>query len=249
MIDNILNGQAYENGINKWDNGYPSGGNYWSDYGGVDNFKGPDQDIPGEDSIGDSPYTDILGPTGAKDNYPLMEPYKPFENYTILKQGWNLVSIPLIQEEQNLTRVLGSINGWYDAVQWYDITEPIDSWKHKKIGKPTGNDLTDLNETMSFWIHITQPGDTIFLYNGTRPISNKTIPLYEGWNMVGYPSLTNLNRTEGLNNLTIGLEVDLIQWYDAKTLTWHDLEENDFFVPGRGYWIHAKTECEWEVPL
>jgi parallel beta-helix repeat protein len=41
--------------VNSWDDGYPSGGNYWSDYTGVDAYKGPSQDIPGSDGIGDTP--------------------------------------------------------------------------------------------------------------------------------------------------------------------------------------------------
>jgi len=41
---------------NSWDNGYPSGGNYWSDYTGVDKQSGPHQDQPGSDGIGDTPY-------------------------------------------------------------------------------------------------------------------------------------------------------------------------------------------------
>ncbi|MEM3728576.1 MAG: NosD domain-containing protein [Candidatus Bathyarchaeia archaeon] len=41
---------------NDWDNGYPSGGNYWSDYRGVDMRSGPNQDQPGSDGIGDTPY-------------------------------------------------------------------------------------------------------------------------------------------------------------------------------------------------
>jgi parallel beta-helix repeat protein len=52
-----------------WDNGYPSGGNYWSDYVGVDSFSGAGQNVPGSDGIGDTPYT----LTGNQDNYPLME--------------------------------------------------------------------------------------------------------------------------------------------------------------------------------
>ena len=59
-----------------WDNGYPSGGNYWSDYIGVDEKNGPNQDQPGSDGIGDTNYT-IKGAYGRlyNDTYPLMKPY------------------------------------------------------------------------------------------------------------------------------------------------------------------------------
>jgi len=250
IIDNT-NQASDDSSNNYWDNGYPSGGNYWSDYGGMDNYKGPNQDIPGSDGIGDTAYTNIWGGAGAQDNYPLLEPYtgKPLENYTILKHGWNLISIPLIQEEQNLTRVLGSIDGWYDAVQWYNNPDSKDAWKHHKVGKPFGNDLSELNETMGFWIHITQPGDTIFHYNGTQPVVNQRIPLHKGWNLVGYPSMTSYNRTEGLNNLTFGTHVDAIWTYNAATQKWKKIGPLDYFEIGRGYWIHACVKCEWEVPL
>ena len=73
LINNTV--QAYDNtGTNSWDNGYPSGGNYWSDYNGSDTFSGPYQNITGSDGIGDTPYN-ISGGAGAKDNYPLMEPW------------------------------------------------------------------------------------------------------------------------------------------------------------------------------
>jgi len=56
---------------NTWDNGYPSGGNYWSDYNGTDLKKGPNQDQPGSDGIGDTPYTID---DNNRDRYPLMNP-------------------------------------------------------------------------------------------------------------------------------------------------------------------------------
>jgi parallel beta-helix repeat protein len=234
--------------INQWDNGYPQGGNYWSDYVGSDIFKGPLQDILGSDDIGDIPYK--IDPN-SYDYYPLMQSYtnKTFENSTILKQGWNLVSVPLIQTDKNLSKVLEMINGYYDAVQWHNNTDENDPWKHNKIGKSFGNDLFELTENMSFWIHITKPGDTIFIYNGTQPASNQTIQLYPGWNMVGYPSLISHNRTTGLNNLTFGLDVDVIQWYNAATKTWHFIGPDDSFEPGRGYWVHSNVKKVWEVPL
>lgn len=64
--------QAYNNGgTSQWDVGYPFGGNYWSDYTGVDNMMGPDQDLPGSDGIGDEPYPIFLGNV---DQYPLVNP-------------------------------------------------------------------------------------------------------------------------------------------------------------------------------
>ncbi|UCG69689.1 MAG: metallophosphoesterase family protein [Thermoplasmata archaeon] len=170
-------------------------------------------------------------------------------NSLSLISGWNFISIPLIQTDQNPIDVLESIQGHYDAIQFYNNLDSKDPWKHYTVEKCFGNDISQLNEAMGFWIHITQPGITNFIYNGTKPTSNLTIALYPGWNQVGYPSRTSYDRTEGLNNLTFGQEVDLIQYYDAQTQTWYDMGVNDYFVKGRGYWIHAKTECEWEVPL
>jgi parallel beta-helix repeat protein len=54
---------------NFWDFGYPVGGNYWSNYTGVDEKNGPDQDKAGSDGIGDTPY--IIYENN-KDNYPLV---------------------------------------------------------------------------------------------------------------------------------------------------------------------------------
>lgn len=75
--NNVINNtqkNAYDEGINKWDNGYPSGGNFWNNYNGSDSFSGPGQNISGSDGIGDTPYN-ITGHTPPnKDRYPLMVP-------------------------------------------------------------------------------------------------------------------------------------------------------------------------------
>jgi parallel beta-helix repeat protein len=49
--------------VNSWDNGYQSGGNYWSNYNGRDNDG---------DGIGDTPY--IIIDENNQDNYPLVNP-------------------------------------------------------------------------------------------------------------------------------------------------------------------------------
>lgn len=61
--------------INKWDNGYPSGGNYWSDYAGIDISSGSINTTGGPDAIGDAPYNIYFTQW---DEYPLMATYHEF---------------------------------------------------------------------------------------------------------------------------------------------------------------------------
>lgn len=59
---------------NVWNDIYPSGGNYWSDYNGTDLYSGPYQNETGSDGIGDTPYVINSNNT---DHYPLMNPWTP----------------------------------------------------------------------------------------------------------------------------------------------------------------------------
>jgi hypothetical protein len=170
--------------------------------------------------------------------------------YIQLYEGWNLISIPLIQLDTDLLDVLDSINGSYDAVQWYDASDTSDSWKHHHISKPLNlNDLETVDNKMGIWIHITEPGGVLFQCSGIIPIENQSISLKTGWNLVGYPSLSNRTRTLSLNNLTFDLEVDAIWTYNASNQKWEQIGEFDYFERGKGYWVHAKTDCVWDVPL
>ncbi|MCJ7422687.1 right-handed parallel beta-helix repeat-containing protein [Candidatus Bathyarchaeota archaeon] len=69
FIDNVQQILLSESFNTAWDDGYPSGGNYWSDYGGADMFRGPFQNETGSDGIGDTSY---IVDTVNQDNYPLM---------------------------------------------------------------------------------------------------------------------------------------------------------------------------------
>lgn len=69
FINNIKQVESYTS-ANIWDDGYPSGGNYWSDY----EARYPDAEELDDSGIWDTPYV-IDGDN--QDNYPLMEPWSP----------------------------------------------------------------------------------------------------------------------------------------------------------------------------
>jgi nitrous oxidase accessory protein NosD len=113
MLDPAANNSIYHNNFyslnnntwinenfpfpNFWDNGYPSGGNYWSSYVGVDNYGGPRQNESWSDGFGDTPYK-VNATSGNVDHYPLMKPYAgphdigiaSFTSKTAVGQGFSV---------------------------------------------------------------------------------------------------------------------------------------------------------------
>jgi len=77
FINNGIQAHSWaHNSQNFWDDGYPSGGNYWSDYVGVDVKKGSGQNLHGSDGLGDTPYIIDANNT---DRFPLSAPINVFD--------------------------------------------------------------------------------------------------------------------------------------------------------------------------
>lgn len=103
--------------INVWDDGYPSGGNYWSDYTGVDMCSGPYQDEIGSDGIGDTPY--VIDENN-QDDYPFMElwsPVPPTINATV----------DIIPNVLNLRAKPKYVNAFIELPEGYSVSE-IDAY-------------------------------------------------------------------------------------------------------------------------
>lgn len=89
-----------------WDDGYPRGGNYWSDNAGVDDCSGPAQDVcPDPDGIRDT--WQELGP-GVFDKYPLEAPADPANRWPVVVLGTDTVVADL------LTPIRFDATGSYD---------------------------------------------------------------------------------------------------------------------------------------
>jgi len=117
--NNFINNskQAYDTSVNKWDNGYPSGGNYWSDF---------DEPIEGaydnnSDGIVSSPYY-IEGGSNV-DLYPLTNPITSppvfvwvDDNFNPSTIGWQYDHFDKIQDAINAVADNGTVyvfNGTY----------------------------------------------------------------------------------------------------------------------------------------
>jgi uncharacterized protein YkwD len=165
-----------------------------------------------------------------------------------LDEGWNLVSFPYLMSNTAIEYVLNSIDGEYNAVQYYSASDDLDSWKHYHVSKPSYmNDLNEINNKMGFWIHITDNDGADLVIDGNAPSSPQNVPLRKGWNLVGYPSTTARKRNIALNNLIFGTEIDAVEYHDNTVQNIKDLEQKDNMKPATGYWIHATQDCTWIV--
>ncbi|MEF8874390.1 MAG: right-handed parallel beta-helix repeat-containing protein, partial [Candidatus Thermoplasmatota archaeon] len=137
---------------NTWDNGYPSGGNYWDDYGGTDQFSGPGQNLSGRDGIGDSSYG-----FSSPDEYPLMEPW-PLDNKP-----------PVISSVDAVDITTTSVN-----ITW-ETDEPSDSMlnysSHPDLSDPTTIYHLEFVRSHTITLEGLEPNSTYYF----EVLSNDTI--------------------------------------------------------------------------
>ncbi len=143
FIDNTH--QAYDDfGYNIWNDSYPSGGNYWSDYDGEDVNKSENQDVPGSDGIGDTNYTGIDGDPKAIDRFPLMNKAPDIQprliylisplNGSVIKQG-TIIDFEILNPDIDYVNYSTSFEGVNHTFEWpydYDI-HTNDTWPNGTI--------------------------------------------------------------------------------------------------------------------
>lgn len=145
FIDNLRQAYAWRGAGNLFDDGYPSGGNYWSDYIGVDLYSGLNQDELGSDGMGDTPYTF----TGGEDKYPFMK-----------ESGWEIPerirpdkAVELAKEVTEADYLKGGKGYDFDETRFIESQKIKDdgyyywNWAKQKIDFGKGLDCSGL----SFW--------------------------------------------------------------------------------------------------
>ncbi len=213
---------AQSNMSNFWDNGYPLGGNYYSDYTGSDEKRGTNQDIPGSDGLGDTPYAID---SDSYDFYPLMTPMRniaPFlialispANESVINNG-TVIDLDILVKSGD--KVNYSINGGTNITLSYpfDITANSSNWSEGENHLAVY--VIDANSNInSSWF--------MFTFDSVAPLISLVSPmnnsLIRGGDSINF-TVTDLNMNFVKFRVNNGTTLYLLYPYVINTNKWPD---------------------------
>lgn len=128
-----------------WDNGYPSGGNYWRNYNGTDFYSGLYQNESGSDGIGDTPF--VIDAKN-QDNFPLVDPY--------ISQGeQRVLYYKLLEKYSNLLADYDALNIKYNMLNssYNDLNITYNALRSKQ--EAIINELNNIRSLMYIFMATT----------------------------------------------------------------------------------------------
>ena len=242
IFDNSI--QASESdGLNTWDDGYPSGGNYWGDYVGMDLFSGPAQDIPGSDDFGDLPYTGILGAGVSVDSYPVFE-----GGITIVRIEINPDTAQVTANE-DLKFIAQAFDENDNEVQDIIFSWATDVGVINQAGFFTAQPLPETGYVEAAFGELFTRASVAILSNNSY-----TFNLTDGWNLVSIPLIPDITLISDVL-VSIQGKWDRLKYYDAqdKLDSWKTYSvyssSNDItdIQHTMGFWLHTTEECQLTI--
>lgn len=168
-----------------------------------------------------------------------------------LSQGWNLISFSCLGDDTNIKLFFNNatfINDSFKAIFSYDVNDVNDPWKSYNPYLPnwTIQDLSYISRRRGYWIYFENQSNLII--NGSLKTPT-LIYLKKGWNLLGYPSLTNKPINETYDRLKP--DYDYIYMYNSsnnewKQYTWNtskpSLQNLNYTIINFGYWIYILND-------
>ena len=174
------------------------------------------------------------------------------EDQTIgLAPGWNLISFAVAPDDSDPAAVLapllpGSGNGTFLILWTYDAA--TQNWTTYPVPPTdTATGITAIEGGRAYWIKVTSQTD--LTVSGDLTGSTSTLDLVTGWNLVGFPSLSEKHYDRVFN----GEILDQIWRFDATLGQFEGTyftpagdpvngeEGFNLIQPGEGYWVHVAS--------
>ncbi len=157
-----------------------------------------------------------------------------------LSIGLNLISIPLIQSNESIESVLQTVK--YDKAWYYDSSPQEWKWYMKSKGYRRG--LWNWNHTMGIWVNVTQ--DSNLTVAGVVP-AQTTVHLYEGWNLVSFPSFST---TYVVADLKAETGATRVEGYDPSPPNFlRVLGDAEVLQVGYGCWVRVEADTVWTITI
>jgi len=142
-----------------------------------------------------------------------------------LKQGWNLVSIPVTPVDAAVGVVFPDARIVY-------------TWNAGSYSEVV--DGTDVVPGQGYWVAM-EADDLDFYFEGAPLAVGQTLALGQGWNMIGVASTTAAVDLEIAEADTGQLLTDYVYWWDPSGMTYGTPVAE--LVPGKGYWLACTEAC------
>jgi len=191
--------------------------------------------------------------------YPIQIDFDPGCNVTLmvtvadaanvtLAAGWNLMSLPIMPIDPDITAVLASIATNVKCVWYYDGCE--DAWYAYQSNGDADFGLTTMEAGKSYWIEM-KAAATLSICGYKLPCPPKGPPCYcycHCWNMVGFHSVIARNLSDYLANLNpAGSLFGALTWTGATG--WQTVSLSTMMNPGQGYWMAFMTDACFAPPI
>lgn len=161
--------------------------------------------------------------------------------------GWNLISIPTVAQGEPLEVFDDSLGD--GATSWdimFRYRQGIPgSWESYSVTRPAYlNSLLDVNGSLGLWINISSTGDASLTIAGA-PLTDLAVPLYSGWNLVGFPTQLTQTVSDALMAVSFGAILGFSAGADYLI---DPMNGTDLMEPGHGYWIQMDSAGVWDPP-
>jgi len=165
-----------------------------------------------------------------------------------LLPSWNLVSFNITPEDEAISGILSETeDGWISYISSYD--QGIKTWDYSR--PVYANDLTALDPYHGYWMKSSQSTSFDLSISGYTVPVDTPIPLYTGWNLVGYLPISSDALDHAIASL--GNACVYVMGFDNGVKTWDRNRPsfvNDLYSlkPSYGYWLKLTEDTSLIYP-
>jgi hypothetical protein len=159
-----------------------------------------------------------------------------------LVRGWNLISIPLVNDNLNASNI--GLEDLSVVVSWNPLKKTYDKTFIVGVSPPTADFY--FSDSSGYWIYVAV--DQTLVLTGQAPTGVQTrvveVPAGGGWVDIGLKSLKTTWKASMIPSMFSGGSVVVVAMYDPITKTYKTyipgFPPSDFYlIPGRGYEVYV----------